>query len=82
MRATAYCIPGGITKTGASVRWGVIAVDPRVISLGENVYVEGYGQARALDTGGAIKGNRIDLYMNSTEAALSYGVRNVMVYVQ
>ncbi|TGE36500.1 DUF348 domain-containing protein [Desulfosporosinus fructosivorans] len=82
MRATAYCIPGGTTKTGASVRWGVIAVDPSVIRLGENVYVEGYGQARALDTGGAIKGNRIDLYMNSTEAALSYGVRNVMVYVQ
>ena len=82
MRATAYCIPGGITATGASVRWGIIAVDPRVISLGENVYVEGYGQARALDTGGVIKGNRIDLYMNSTEAALSYGVRNVMVYVQ
>lgn len=82
MRATAYCIPGGITKTGAFVRWGVIAVDPTVISLGENVYVEGYGQARALDTGGAIKGSRIDLYMNSTEAALSYGVRNVMVYVQ
>jgi uncharacterized protein YabE (DUF348 family) len=82
MRASAYCIPGGITATGASVGWGVIAVDPRVISLGAKVYVEGYGQARALDTGGAIKGNRIDLYMNSTEAALSYGVRNVMVYVQ
>ena len=81
MRATAYCIPGGTTKTGASVRWGVIAVDPSVIPLGANVYVEGYGQARALDTGGAIKGNRIDLYMNSTEAALSYGVRNVMVFI-
>ena len=82
MRATAYCIPGGTTKTGASVRWGIVAVDPRVISLGENVYVEGYGKARALDTGGAIKGNRIDLYMNSQEAASSWGVRNVMVYVQ
>jgi len=82
MRATAYCIPGGTTATGASVGWGVIAVDPSVISLGEKVYVEGYGQAQALDTGGAIKGNRIDLYMNSTEAALSYGVRNVMVYLQ
>lgn len=82
MRATAYCIPGGITKTGAAVRWGVIAVDPSVISLGESVYVEGYGKARALDTGGAIRGNRIDLYMNSQAAALSYGVRNVMVYVQ
>lgn len=82
MTATAYCIPGGTTTTGAPVSWGVIAVDPRVISLGERVYVEGYGQARALDTGGAIKGNRIDLYMNSTQAALAYGVRNVMVYVQ
>jgi len=82
MTATAYCIPGGTTKTGASVRSGIIAVDPRVISLGANVYVEGYGHTRALDTGGAIKGNRIDLYMNSREAALSYGVRTVMVYVQ
>lgn len=82
MRATAYCIPGGRTKTGAAVRWGIIAVDPSVISLGENVYVEGYGNARALDTGGAIRGNRIDLYMNSEAAALSYGVRNVMVYVK
>ncbi|MDR3541917.1 MAG: ubiquitin-like domain-containing protein [Desulfosporosinus sp.] len=82
MRATAYCIPGGTTKTGASVRWGIVAVDPTVISLGDNVYVDGYGKARALDTGGAIVGNRIDLYMNSEEAASSWGVRNVMVYVQ
>jgi len=82
MVATAYCIPGGTTKTGASVRWGIIAVDPGVISLGENVFVEGYGNASALDTGGAIKGNRIDLYMNSEEAARSWGVRNVMVYVK
>ncbi|MGI6120196.1 MAG: ubiquitin-like domain-containing protein [Desulfosporosinus sp.] len=82
MRATAYCIPGGITKTGTSVRSGIVAVDPSVIPLGKKVYVEGYGQALALDTGGAIKGNRIDLYMDSREAALSYGVRNVIVYVQ
>lgn len=82
MTATAYCIPGGITKTGASVRTGIIAVDPSVISLGKSVYVEGYGQARALDTGGDIKGNRIDLYMNSTEEAIQYGVRKVMVFVQ
>ena len=82
MRATAYCIPGGTTATGAAVRTGIIAVDPRVIPLGKNVYVEGYGVARALDTGGAIRGNRIDLYMNSKEEALSWGVRNVLVYVQ
>lgn len=82
MRATAYCIPGGITATGASVRRGIVAVDPRVIPLGEKVYVEGYGSASALDTGGAIKGNRIDLYMNSQKEAMSWGVRNVTVYVQ
>jgi len=82
MRASAYCIPGGTTATGESVRTGIIAVDPRVIPLGRKVYVEGYGPARALDTGGAIKGNRIDLYMNSREEALSWGVRNVTVYVQ
>lgn len=82
MRATAYCIPGGTTATGAAVRTGIIAVDPRVIPLGKNVYVEGYGVARALDTGGSIRGNRIDLYMNSQQEALSWGVRNVLVYVQ
>jgi uncharacterized protein YabE (DUF348 family) len=82
MTATAYCIPGGTTASGAPVRWGVVAVDPRVIPLGTKVYVDGYGQAKALDTGGKIRGNRIDLYMNSREAALSWGVRTVVVYVQ
>ncbi|MGC7871638.1 ubiquitin-like domain-containing protein [Desulfosporosinus sp. SYSU MS00001] len=82
MRATAYCIPGGITKTGAPVQWGVVAVDPRVIPLGSKVYVDGYGSARALDTGGLIQGNRIDLYMDSEAAAMSWGVRYVLVYLQ
>lgn len=82
MKASAYCIPGGTTATGAAVGTGIIAVDPRVIPLGKSVYVDGYGPARALDTGGAIKGNRIDLYMNSTQEAMSWGVRNVTVYVQ
>ncbi len=82
MRASAYCIPGGTTATGAAVRRGIIAVDPRVIPLGKKVYVEGYGAASALDTGGAIRGNRVDLYMSSTQEALSWGVRNVTVYVQ
>ena len=82
MTATAYCIPGGTTASGAPVRWGVVAVDPRVIPLGTNLYVEGYGPATALDTGGDIRGNRIDLYMYSREAALSWGVRLVVVYVR
>lgn len=82
MRATAYSSPGGTTATGAPVRWGIIAVDPRVIPLGTKVYVEGYGEAIALDTGGAIRGNRIDLYMDSEEAASSWGVRNILVYAE
>ncbi|WP_088188639.1 3D domain-containing protein [Desulfosporosinus sp. FKA] len=82
MRATAYCIPGGITKTGAPVQWGVVAVDPRVIPLGSKVYVDGYGSGRALDTGGLIQGNRVDLYMDSQAAAMSWGVRYVLVYLQ
>ncbi|MHB8125044.1 MAG: ubiquitin-like domain-containing protein [Desulfitobacteriaceae bacterium] len=82
MTATAYSQPGGITATGAHVRWGIVAVDPNVIPLGSTVYVDGYGPARALDTGSAIRGKRIDLYMDSEEAAFSWGVRPVIVYVQ
>lgn len=82
MKASAYCSPGGTTATGAAVGSGIVAVDPRVIPLGQKVYVEGYGFAHALDTGGAIRGNRIDLYMDSNQEALSWGVRNVLVYVQ
>lgn len=81
MRATAYS-GSGTTATGAAVRYGVVAVDPRVIPLGSKLYVEGYGEATALDTGGAIKGNRVDLYMNSEDSARSWGVRSVIVYVQ
>lgn len=81
MKASAYA-GQGVTATGQNVRWGVIAVDPRVIPLGTQLYVEGYGEAVALDTGGAIKGNRVDLYMNTEEAARSWGVRSVIVYVK
>ncbi|SHN70230.1 ubiquitin-like domain-containing protein [Desulfitobacterium chlororespirans] len=81
MRASAYS-GGGRTATGHNVRYGVIAVDPRVIPLGTEVYVDGYGEAVALDTGGAIKGNRVDLYMNTEDACWSWGVRSVVVYVK
>ncbi|MCA1053819.1 LysM peptidoglycan-binding domain-containing protein [Rossellomorea aquimaris] len=87
--ATAYtahcegCI--GITKTGVDLLSNpdarVIAVDPDVIPLGSKVYIEGYGYARAEDTGGAIKGNRIDIYMEHEQDALEYGVRDVKVKI-
>lgn len=90
MEATAYnwdcatCDGRGLTATGYNVKAnpdGVIAVDPRVIPLGTKVYVEGYGYAVARDTGGAIKGNRIDLHMRSISAARQFGRQSVKVTI-
>lgn len=83
---TAYCAGcSGITKTGLNLRKNpkmkVIAVDPRVIPLGSKVWVEGYGNAIAGDTGGAIKGNKIDLFMPSKTAAYEWGRKKVQIKV-
>lgn len=83
---TAYCAGcSGRTATGINLRANpnkkVIAVDPRVIKLGSKVYVEGYGLAVAGDTGGAIKGNKIDVFMSSKSQALNWGRRTVKVTV-
>lgn len=85
--STAYT-GGGVTATGSvPVRnpngISTIAVDPRVIPLGSLVYVEGYGQAIAADTGGAINGNIVDVYVNSTDEAINGWGRkyNVAVYI-
>ncbi len=58
-----------------------IAVDPRVIPLGTKVYVEGYGLAIAEDVGGAIKGNKVDVYVSKYSDTLKWGVRHVNVYI-
>ncbi|WP_090090078.1 3D domain-containing protein [Clostridium uliginosum] len=58
-----------------------IAVDPSVIPLGSKVYVEGYGYAIAADTGSAIKGNKIDLFLNSSSECNSWGRRSVNLLV-
>ncbi len=79
-QATAYS-GGGRTATGTRARVGEIAVDPRVIPLGTTVYVEGFGPLRAEDTGGAIKGHIIDIYMSSNAACRRWGRRNVTVYL-
>lgn len=79
-QATAYT-GGGHTATGTRARVGEIAVDPRVIPLGTTVYVEGFGELRAEDTGGAIKGHIIDIYMSSNAACRRWGRRNVTVYL-
>lgn len=77
----------GITASGTKARPGVVAVDPRVIPLGTKLYIESldgtkdYGFAVAEDTGGAIKGNKIDLYFNTYNECINFGRRNVKVYV-
>ena len=67
--------------TGALATHGVIAVDPRVIPLGTHVYVPGYGYAIAADTGGAIKGNRIDLCYDTNGEAIRWGRRMVTIVI-
>ncbi len=59
----------------------VIAVDPSVIPLGSRVWVEGYGEAIAGDTGGAIKGNIIDLFMENKQDALNWGRQTVDIKI-
>ena len=81
VEATAYHMPNSRTATGTIPRVGVIAVDPEVIPLGSVVYVEGYGFAVAEDTGGAIKGDRIDIYLDSEEECIQWGRRDVTIYI-
>jgi 3D (Asp-Asp-Asp) domain-containing protein len=71
----------GITYSGLKVRPGIVAVDPRVIPLGTWLYVDGYGEALAADIGGAIKGNKIDLYYESPADVRKFGRRPVKVYI-
>ena len=59
----------------------IVAVDPDVIPLGTRLFIPGYGEAVAADTGGAIIGNRIDLVMDSYGEAMDFGRRDVTVYV-
>lgn len=95
MRATAYDTSpssnGGYSTTamGTSLKKGVVAVDPSIIPLGSRLYIESadggkswvYGYAIASDTGGAIKGSRVDLCFNTSGEVHSFGVRNANVYV-
>ena len=87
-RASAYCIPGGITSTGKLAQPGYIAVNPNQIPnvtemriVSNDVIV--YGYAIAADTGGFIKKGyyTCDLYMNSTEQCFQWGDRGVTIYV-
>lgn len=75
-----------VTATGTRVKWGTVAVDPRMIPYGTRMFIvtsDGsfiYGIATAEDCGGAIKGNRIDLYMPTLSEAFRFGRRSCTVY--
>jgi len=89
VRATAY-EPGpiscgesadGYTAVGLKATRGIVAVDPRVIPLWTQLYVDGYGYAVAGDVGSAIKGQRIDVCFDTYDEAIRWGVRYVNVYI-
>lgn len=90
VKSTAYTANcsgcSGRTKIGINLRKDpyrkVIAVDPKVIPLRTMVYVSGYGLAVAGDTGGAIKGRKIDVFMPSETKANSWGRRTVKIVIQ
>lgn len=82
-QATAYSLRG-ITRSGSYVRRGVIAADPRVLPLGSVVHLKAgnyTGVYSVQDTGGAIKGKRIDVWMPSSREARSFGRQNVRLTV-
>jgi len=81
MECTAYTWTGQRTKSGTWPTVGTAAVDPKVIPLGTKLYVEGYGPAVALDTGGLVKGNIIDVYLPTEAECWQWGRRQVEVKI-
>lgn len=88
-KATAYNCPGyvGHTASGTVAEVGKVAVDPKVIPLGSRLYVVSqdgqyvYGYCIAEDTGGLIKGNKVDLYFSTWDECIQFGYRPVTIYV-
>lgn len=79
--ATAYS-GDSITATGTVPKWGTIAVDPNVIPYGTKVYIPQFGKYFiAEDCGGGIKGNKIDIFMNSESQCNSWGKRTIDIYI-
>jgi uncharacterized protein YabE (DUF348 family) len=82
VKAVAYYFSGNpVGAYGLPCKYGTVAVDPSVIPLGTRLYIEGYGYAIANDTGSSIKGNIVDLYMESYSQCCQWGARTVNVYI-
>jgi 3D (Asp-Asp-Asp) domain-containing protein len=80
VQAYAYHLRG-FTARGTRTQLGTVAVDPRVIPMGSKLYIPGYGWGRAVDTGGAIQGRKIDVWLPTLSQCLQWGVRDVTITV-
>ncbi len=78
--ATAYALPG-TTATGVPVGHGIVAVDPNVIPFGTHMTIPGYGEGFAADTGSAIVGARIDVWVPTEAEADQWGVKTITIYL-
>jgi 3D (Asp-Asp-Asp) domain-containing protein/peptidoglycan hydrolase CwlO-like protein len=78
--ATAYALPG-TTATGLPVGPGIVAVDPTVIPFGTHMTIPGYGEGVAADTGSAIVGARIDVWVPTEAQAVEWGVKTITIYL-
>ena len=88
LEATAYTAgPGALCSTGRLARVGVVAVDPKYIPYGTEMFIMSadgsfvYGMAIAGDCGGAIDNYDVDLYMNSRRTCLTFGRQDVVAYI-
>ena len=84
VEATAYTAYNSysLTSTGQKPTWGTIAVDPRVIPYGTKIYIPEFGNTFiANDTGGAIKGNKIDIFMNTKKECYNWGRRTIEIQI-
>ncbi len=85
--AYTYQVPGDgahgtITRSGTEARWGTVAVDPQVIPLGTHLRIEGFDDTFvAEDTGGAVIGDRIEIFFTDEAAAIQFGVRYLQVTI-
>ncbi len=81
VKAYAYT-GGGTTATGTKARYGTLAVDPKVIPYGTKVYIKELDKVfTAEDCGGGIKGNKVDIYMNTASQCRNWGVRTITLEI-
>lgn len=81
VESSGYCLRQSLTSRGTRVSYGTVAVDPRVIPYHSKIYVPGYGWGSALDSGGFVKSNKIDLWFPSYGQCMQWGRRQVDIIV-